>query len=188
MSSKTYNPRPGTVAWRVIDFLQRNEGEMLSKADIAAKFDCGEDSVDTVLKDAMRADYLNKGRSDGMAVWRLGTTMVKLANLVGAAKSKDSDEDEDGKPVQRWTRAKNVEFDPSAIAVRKKTPLRTPEQARRDLFDAFLKKLEVGDSAEFEEKALTTMKHHVKRFSQATGQRFTLRALGEGLAGIERVA
>jgi hypothetical protein len=185
-STETYSPRPRTVAWRVIDFLQRNDGEMLSKADIAAKFDCGEDSVDTVLQQAMRADFVNKARSDGLTVWRLGITPVKL--LAAPRAKGDRDADDDGRPVQRWTRAKNVEFDPSAIEVRKKTPLRTPEQARRDLFDAFLKKLEVGDSAEFEERGLITMKHHVKRYSQATGHRFTLRALGEGLAGIERVA
>lgn len=179
MSASTYTPNPGTVSWRVIDFLQRNQGEELSKADIATKFDCKVDGIDTTLASAMRAGFLNKARSEGVIVWRLGTVQVKLIPMPASTPEK---------PVRKFVRARaqNVDFDPSSIQIRKKTPLRTPEQERRDLFDAFLRKLEIGDSAEFEEAGLITLKHHVKRYSKATNTRFSLRVLGDGLAGIER--
>lgn len=181
MSASTYVPNPGTVPWRVIQFLQANEGEELSKSDIAAKFECKADGVDTILASAMRAGLINKARSDGLIVFRLGTVQVKLQPMR---------ESTDEKPVRKFVRARsqNVEFDPSSIQVRKKTPLRTPEQERRQLFDAFLRKLDVGDSAEFDEAGLITLKHHVKRYGKATQTKFTLRVLGAGRAGIERTA
>lgn len=59
----TYTPRPGSIAWRVIDFLTRNPDEELTRGDIATKFDCVGSSLDSLLSTAVRCGALKRIRN-----------------------------------------------------------------------------------------------------------------------------
>jgi len=68
-----YVPRPGIVAWKVLDYLVRNPNEELTRGDVAVKFDCIGGGVDTLLQLAVARGALKKSRN-GMRelTWILG--------------------------------------------------------------------------------------------------------------------
>ena len=71
----SYQPRAGSVAYRVIAFFQSNPDEELNRGDIAAKFDAQPSSLDTLLLPAVQSGVLLKARAeDGSMVYRLGRT------------------------------------------------------------------------------------------------------------------
>jgi len=179
MTSITYTPRAGSVAYRVIDFLQRNPGEYLSRADIATKFECAAQTIDTLLGDAMRSGLLARGRGDeNEFVWRLGSRRLTLEPSPDAPAERPSP-----------ARVSQVAVDPAAIKVRKGVRLKTPEEQLEEKFDALFGSFEVGDSAEFDEDWHTALTDHLKRFRRANkGVKFVFIATEPGKMGMERRA
>lgn len=181
----SYTPRPGTVAYRVIDFLQRNEGEELSRSDIATKFECASAGVDTVLAEAMRLGLIDRRRGDDGVVWRLGQTRITLVQDAATEiveKAKRSI-DERSQFV-----ATAVACDPTAIPVRKGVSLLSPEERRRAEFTAWFDQFDVGDSADFDVQHLPTIRAESKRHAKAFGWKFKIADTGPGRAGVERTA
>lgn len=64
--------RKDSVAWRVVDFLEGNPHEELTRHDISAKFDIDPVQVDGALSQAMAGGHIVRElNSDSVAVWRL---------------------------------------------------------------------------------------------------------------------
>lgn len=91
MTSSTYTPREGSVAFRVLEFLCANPDESLSAADVAVKFDCTRNNVHTLLAPAVSAGSLirREDLEDGELVYRVGSgapaVSVKPAAAPGSA-------------------------------------------------------------------------------------------------------
>lgn len=180
----SYQPRPNTVVYRVIDFLQRNAGEMLSRTDIAQKFDCAPASVDVLMGDAQRAGYIERGRDDeGVYVWKLGRSRITLmpADALGVASTTPAARAQASEP--------EPDIDLDVIKVRKGVRLKSPKEQREETFDRFFETFEVGDSAEFDASWMPHMRQHAKRFQKANeGHRFYFADTGPGRSGVERRA
>ncbi|KWT89330.1 MULTISPECIES: hypothetical protein [unclassified Variovorax] len=178
MTSITYTPRAGSVAYRVIDFLLRNPGEYLTRADIAFKFECSGSSLEMLLGDAMRSSLLERGRNeDGEAIWKLGARRIVLERTEVAPAA----------PVV--VLPQGVAVDPLAIKVRKGVRLKTPEEQLEEKFDALFGSFEVGDSAEFDESWHAAMLVHLKRFRRGQkGVKFVFMPTEPGKIGMERRA
>ena len=91
MTSSTYTPREGSVAFRVLEFLSANPDESLSADEVAIKFDCTRNNVHTLLAPAVSAGSLIRRQDleDGELVYRVGSgapaVIVKPAAAPGSA-------------------------------------------------------------------------------------------------------
>ncbi|RST54118.1 hypothetical protein [Variovorax sp. DXTD-1] len=174
----SYTPRPGSVPFRVISFLMRNEGEELTRKDIATKFDCDGASLDTVLGEAMRTGLLERYRTDEGMAWKLGTRRITLPQDIEPTCT--------NLPASPFR--VSVDVDPTAIKVRKGVPLKTATEQRQEAFDKLFATFEVGDSAEFQADWFDELTLQVKRYSRGKGVKFSVMRLTESLAGMERRA
>jgi hypothetical protein len=174
----SYTPRPGSIPFRVISFLMRNEGEELTRKDIATKFDCDGSTLDTILGEAMRTGLLERYRTDDGMAWKLGSRRIELPDEPEPLAA--------GLPFRPIVTA--VAVDPTAIKVRKGVPLKTAAEQRQDAFDKLFATFEVGDSAEFQADWYDELTLQAKRYSRGKGVKFTVMRLTESLAGMERRA
>ena len=87
MTSSTYTPREGSVAFRVLEFLCANPDESLSAADVAVKFDCTRNNVHTLLAPAVSAGSLirREDLEDGELVYRVGSGAPAVSAKPAAA-------------------------------------------------------------------------------------------------------
>lgn len=79
---KSYNPRPGSLAARLIFWLSRNPDEELSAQDVALKFDHPEHRVSADLVDAVNASALTNRRG----VYGAGPALGEFVGRVQPAK------------------------------------------------------------------------------------------------------
>lgn len=174
----SYTPRPGSIPFRVISFLMRNEGEELTRKDIATKFDCDGSTLDTVLGEAMRTGLLERYRTDDGMAWKLGARRIDLPDEPEPIAA--------GLPFRSVVTA--VAVDPTAIKVRRGVRLKTAAEQRQEAFDKLFATFEVGDSAEFQADWYDELMLQVKRYSRGKGVKFAVLRLTESLAGMERRA
>jgi len=66
--------------------------------------------------------------------------------------------------------------------------LQTKEERRRAEFAEWFAQFGVGDSAEFDDVHLPTIKAECNRHMKATGSKFRFAATGPGMQGVERTA
>lgn len=74
MNAAAYQPREGSVAWKVIEFLTTNPEESLTADDASAKFDVSAKAVHSSLGPAVRAGVLTRTEDpdSGDLVYRRG--------------------------------------------------------------------------------------------------------------------
>jgi hypothetical protein len=72
-TAEPYQPREGSLAWQVINFLAANPEEELTTKDIVAKFDVPYANISLKLNSAHSAGAIVLGEGeDGEQVWKLG--------------------------------------------------------------------------------------------------------------------
>jgi hypothetical protein len=80
MDPELYVPRPGSLPWKVLNFLVQNPEEELTRGDVAVKFDCVGAGIDSMLQLAVARECLKKTRNrGGDLAWILG--LVKRFRL-----------------------------------------------------------------------------------------------------------
>lgn len=207
--STTYTPRVGSIPYRVLTFLVLNPQEELTRGDIAVKFDCQASSVDTLLGIAVARQILKRGRNSEMeVVWSLGKStdfvldqtkgddepLVKLPSRCFPSARSATPESESyigrsAAPVRSpFQSASPVTLDLADIKVRKGVRLMTKEERRRAEFSEWFAQFEVGDSAEFDEIHLPTIKTECRRHMREAKTKFRFEATGPGRQGVERTA
>lgn len=192
-----YTPKAGSLPHRVLTFMVLNPDEELTRSDIATKFDCTSSSVDAMLALPVTRGVLSRKRNSEMeVVWCLGDSRDFLLEAEDAPSKLPARCMPRGeKPtVEQHTRAS---FFPAAapviltlgdIKVRKGVPLMTKEERRRAEFVEWFKQFCVGDSAEFDDMHLPTMKAECSRFMRETKTKFRFAETGPGRTGVERTA
>lgn len=208
-TATTYTPRPGSIPHRVLTFLVLNPEEELTRSDIAVKFDCQGSSVDTLLGIAVARQILKRGRNSDMeVVWSLGKStdfvldqtnagaepLVKLPSRCFPSARAAASESESY--IERPARHQRPQLpsepadaiDLKAIQVRKGVRLMTKEERRRAEFSEWFAQFEIGDSAEFDEVHLPTMKTECSRHMREAKTKFRFAATGPGRHGVERTA
>lgn len=200
-----YTPKAGSLPHRVLTFMLLNPDEELTRADIATKFDANHSTIDSLLALPVTRGVLKRGRNSDMdLVWSLGdctdfvldhsnaeeprgTTLP--ARCFPSTRSAGSDDDSVA-PMRTspFPTAPPVLLDLANIKVRKGVKLLTKEERRRDEFAEWFAKFEVGDSAEFDDIHLPTMKAECARFMRGTKTKFRFAETGPGRMGVERTA
>ena len=79
-------------------------------------------------------------------------------------------------------------LDLGVVMIRKQTPLMTAEERRRQEFSDWFDRFEVGDSAEFDDVHVSTIRVETARHKKAKNSNWKIAAVGKGRSGVERLA
>lgn len=189
MSDTTYIPKAGSLPWRILTFLVLNPEEELTRRDIAVKFDTQSSTVDSTLGIAVARQVLKRTRNSDMeVVWSLGSSTDYLLTEGGA---------EDATPklparcfpaARAPARAPVTVLDLDTIKVRKGVRLLSPEERRRLEFIEWFDQFDVGDSAEFDDEHVPTIRAESARHRKAKQTAWKIASTGPGRSGVERTA
>jgi len=142
MSAAVYQPREGSVAWKVIEFLTTNPEETLTADDASVKFDVSAKAVHSSLGPAVRAGVLTRTEDpdSGDLVYRRGNGVPAIEprptpDAVGMAIAGQL-------PHTRG----NGYLDTAAIAIEKNVPLAPKCGGRQTDWAGLLQRMEPGDS------------------------------------------
>lgn len=172
MSAATYTPREGSVAWKVIQFLQANRDEQLDADLISAKCDCVRANVHTLLGPAVQAGLLKRSEDfpSGELVYSAGS---------GAALPPEQPSTATAPAPAKRTLAAPFRIDIGTVQIDKNVPL----PGRRQPMDwtPLLGKLEVGDSFLLPNAAKSAIGTAMKAFKDATGKELCSRKVEDGI-------
>lgn len=177
MTSSTYTPREGSVAFRVLEFLSANPDESLSADEVAIKFDCTRNNVHTLLAPAVSAGSLIRGQDleDGELVYRVGSgapaVIVKPAAAPGSASNPFG--------AARGPARSPFRIDVTQIAIDADVPL--PPTRRRIDWPSVFARMAPGDSFALPAGAKSAIAKAVTDHKKATGQEFTTRLVDGGI-------
>ena len=193
----SYTPREGSVAWKVIQFLQANRDEQLDADLISAKCDCVRANVHTLLGPAVQAGLLVRSEDvpSGELVYSAGSGAAlppeqPTASPFHAWLERRGQDSAEGRPQRRpptipapppAKRAPSAPFriDVGTVQIDKGVPL----PGRRQPMDwtPLLGKLEVGDSFLLPAAAKSAIGSAVKVHKDATGMQLTTRTVDGGI-------
>ncbi len=180
---KTMNSLPRDhLAWRVAIYLHENPHEVLTRGDIAAKFDTDTSMVDTLMGPAVAANYvkIERGTEDGV-VWRR-PKRVRTAFPVPFTPSLSAH----SRRAQRTTPRL---IDLSRISIDHDVPLPGPTKPRSVQWAELFGRMGVGDSFVVPAQIHNTLCHARQQFQrQARGSRFTVRKVSASESRCWRVA
>ena len=200
MSAATYTPREGSVAWKVIQFLQANRDEQLDADLISAKCDCVRANVHTLLGPAVQAGLLVRTEDvpSGELVYSAGSGAAlppeqPTASPFHAWLERRGQDSAEGRPQRHLPRPTNApapapakrapaapfRIDVGTVQIDKNVPL----PGRRQPMDwtPLLGKLEVGDSFLLPAAAKSAIGSAVKVHKDATGMQLTTRTVDGGI-------
>lgn len=195
--SAAYTPREGSVAWKVIQFLQANREEQLDADLISAKCDCDRRNVHTLLGPAVQAELL--ARREDMESGELVYTAGKVTTPAPAAggfhgwlerKGQASAEGRGQRgapppaipapPDAEKKRSAPFYIDVSTVQIDKGVPI--PGRGARAIdWAPLLGKLEVGDSFLLPSAAKSAIGTAMKAFKDVTGKELSSRKVEDGI-------
>lgn len=186
-SPTTYIPKAGSLPWRILTWMVLNPDEELTRRDIAVKFDTQPSTVDTTLGIAVARNVMKRTRnSDAELCWSLGESTDFVLQQV------QTEDDPVRLPARCFPPAPPpsppVELDLDSIKVRKGVRLLSPEERRRQEFVEWFDQFEVGDSAEFDDEHVPTIRAESGRHKKLKKTAWKIAATGVGRSGIERTA
>lgn len=166
-------PRKDSVAWRVVDFLEANPSEELTRHDVAAKFDIDPVQVDDALKPVVSSGHIVRElNADSVSVWRLNFTRTGVpkpfALSVGEAKK-----------AVRAERRPPISIDFASLVIEEGIPLVVNHPQKRGQWDALFGRMRPGDSFQLTLEARDALSHAQYNYrKQNPSARFTIRKTG----------
>ena len=173
--SATYTPREGSVAWKVIQFLQANPDEQLDADLISAKCDCDRRNVHTLLGPAVQAELLVRKADgeDGELVYTVGKGRKSAEGRAHQQLSQQSAAPAKARSAPFW-------IDATTVKIEKDIPL--PGRGTRAIdWSPLLDRLEVGDSFQLPAAAKSSVGTAMKAFKDSTGKVLASRKVDGGI-------
>lgn len=189
MSRKTHPTKPfqslprDHLAWRVADYLNANREEVLTRADVAAKFGVDASMVDTLMAPAVAAGFvkMDRGTADGN-VWRRPKRLRNAfpapftPSLAAVARA------------SRTHRRAATLLDIGSIKIERGIPIPNPVR-RAKVWDALLSKMQPGDSFVVPDHARDAVSHAKLDYQRRVkGVRFTVRKIDDTQTRVWRTA
>lgn len=142
MKPAAYQPREGSIAWRVIGFLTANPDESLTADDAGIKFECSSSAVHTSLGPAVLAGVLTRTEDPGS-----GELVYRRGN---GAPARDAKPAPDAVGVALTAplphRRGDSYVDTAAIEIDKGVPLVSKCGGQQTDWAGLLQRMEPGDS------------------------------------------
>jgi hypothetical protein len=170
------------LMWRVLDYLTANPNEVLTRSDIAAKFDAQPAAIDTLLAPALAGRLLIReaGGSDG-TVWRAPKRKSAFPHPLTDSISKAA-------RVARANIRRARKVDISAIVIESGVPLQEKAQPGGE-WEAVFSRMKAGDSFKVPSFATGAVGHaKLKYCRKHTGTRFAIRKVDDTHARVWRIA
>jgi hypothetical protein len=171
------------LSWRVIDFLDANRGEMLTRRDVATKFEVDAVQVDALLAPAVAAGMLQREdhRAEGL-VWRrprkLGNLPMPFTPALSAAMRK-----------MRAAKVAAQRVDLEAIVIEHDVPICEPRQPVGSLWNALFDRMAPGDSFALPNRNAVALNHAKLKYCKRTASaRFVTRKVDGDTTRIWRTA
>ena len=189
MSDTTYIPKQGSLPWRILTFLVLNPEEELTRRDIAVKFDVQASAIDTTLQIAVARQVMKRTRnSEAELVWSLGPSTDFVLQQAATGDEPIKLPSRCFPDARRAQAAPVTVLDLDSIKVRKGVRLLSPEEKRRQEFMDWFDQFDVGDSAEFDDEHVTTIRAESLRHKKANQTAWKIAITERGRSGIERTA
>jgi hypothetical protein len=183
MSQQAFNTnklRKDSLAWRVVDFLEANPGEEITRHDVSAKFDIDPVAVEGALKTAVSSGHLVRElNTDSVLVFRLkysrGGVPKPFARSLAEAR--------------RATRKPSVVIDFASLVIEANVPIIENRNGNGGAWPALFDRMNLGDSIQFPIDAKDAVSHaqYAYRKDHPT-VRFTVRKYGNDHCRIWRTA
>ena len=146
----SYQPREGTLPYRVINYFRRLPDEELSVLDIGQKFDAVTGNVHTQLKAAVDCDILardGKIYSAGPQIGTLPALVKPITNAFGSPVNTATAPQAQPAAEVKSRAPRIMHFDASAIVIDDDVPVITNPRGQRDKWGPLLQRLtSVGQS------------------------------------------
>jgi hypothetical protein len=178
-ASKPSKLRKDSLAWRVIDFLEANPTEELTRHDVSAKFDIDPVAVEDALMAAVTSGHLVRElNTDSVLVFRLkysrsGVPKPFSQNLATA---------------RRATRKPPVVIDFDSLVIEAGVPLVENTPGKGGVWTALFARMKPGDSVKFTLDARDALSHAQYGYRKDNPRvRFTIRKVDAGHCRIWRL-
>lgn len=175
--------RRESIAWRVVDFLEANPAEELTRHDIAAKFDIDPVQVDDALRHIVSSGHIVRElNSESVAVWRLnfskrGVPKPFAVSLAAAKKARQSN------------RKPPVVIDFASLVVEAGVPVVDNRPGKGGAWAALLGRMKPGDSVLLPLEAKDAASHAQYSYRREhPGTVFTVRKCGAEHCRVWRTA
>lgn len=182
-ASTSKKPRKDSLAWKVVDFLEGNPGEELSRHDIAEKFDIDPVQVDDALRAVVASGHIVRELNDeSVSVWRLNFAKRGIPKPFAISLA-------EAKKARRAKRRPQVAIDFSALVIEKEIALVDNSRKGSSEWEKLLGRMEAGDSVLLPIEARDAAAHAYAAYRRKhPATRFSVRKVGTGNCRIWRLA
>lgn len=133
-------PRKDSVAWKVVDFLEANPGEELTRRDICEKYGIDPVQVDDALRPVMASGHIVRELNDDSdSVWRLNFAKRGVPKPFAISLA-------EAKKARRTNRKVPVAIDFSSLVIEKEVPLVDNTRKGTSEWEKLLDRMTPGDS------------------------------------------
>jgi hypothetical protein len=202
--SRFYRPQPGSVAYKVIEYLTTNPDEELSSSEVGAKFDTSPKQVHSLLGTAVSEGVLVRAKDeDDEVVYRLGTPIDLIKPNPGAqpslkASSANSRTTVSGafpgwkapSPAKARAKPEPIDIDLDAVAVESDVPIPTGRIAGslvKDKLTGLLTRMEPGQSAKLPKRLAASVGKARTELHKSTQREYAIRTVDEQSIRVWRV-
>lgn len=182
-TSTTKKPRKDSIAWKVVDFLEGNPAEELTRHDIAEKFDIDPVQVDDALRSVVSSGHIVRElNSESVSVWRLNFSRKGIPKPFAISLA-------EAKKVRRAARKIPVAIDFAALVIEKEVPLVDNSRKGTSEWEKLLGRMEAGDSVLLPIEARDAAAHAYAAYKRKYPvTRFSVRKVDQGSCRIWRLA
>jgi hypothetical protein len=171
------------VAWKVVDFLESNPSEELTRHDIAEKFDIDPVQVDDVVRTVVNSGHIVRELNDeSVSVWRLNFSKRGIPKPFAISLA-------EAKKARRANRKPPVAIDFSALVIEKEIALIENSRKGSSEWDKLLGRMDTGDSVLLPIGARDAAAHAYAAFRRKhPATKFSVRKVGQENCRIWRLA
>lgn len=182
-TSSSKKPRKDSVAWKVVDFLEGNPGEELTRHDIAEKFDIDPVQVDDALRQVMASGHIVRElNEESVSVWRLNFSKRGIPKPFAISLA-------EAKKARRASRKPHVVIDFSSLVIEKEIQLVDNTRKGSSEWEKLLARMETGDSVLLPIDARDAAAHAYAAYRRKQpATRFSVRKTGQDNCRIWRLA
>lgn len=176
-------PRKDSVAWKVVDFLEGNPGEELTRHDIAEKFDIDPVQVDDALRTVVSSGHIVRElNEESVSVWRLNFSKKGIPKPFAISLA-------EAKKARRASRKTPVMIDFGSLVIEKEIPLVDNTRKGNSEWEKLLGRMTTGDSVLLPLEARDAAAHAYANYRQKhPASKFSVRKVGQDQCRIWRLA
>lgn len=142
--------KPGSIAWRVIDFLEANPSEELTRHDVSAKFDIDPVAVEDALMAAVASGHLVRElNADSVLVFRLKYSRTGVPKPFAQSMA----------AARKATRKPPVVIDFESLVIEAGVPIVENTPGKGGVWTALFDRMKPGDSVKFHLEARDALSH-----------------------------